>query len=437
MDEQLDNDLKKRIREVFDNFEDPAAEEGWLLLREKFPEKSNRRPFLWLWWSAAAILLLFLGIGLWLNNEQVKPQKFVSKPSEQKQTESPKANREIDSATDKIATVGSKTIVNNIINKTGNANNQAPLLKSAKKTTVNNKINPNNLTENHTGNKSIDKNNLAANTTDSDKTAVFNPAVKQLAANVQPTTTDSKAQIIKPELSAGEKLNSLFAQDKTKPDKKENSKSKRVSLGIYAATYFNYAKGSNNAINTGAGFSAEIPLSKNLRLVTGIAIAQNSLSFNGSNIASVSQSGNFSLNTFSTASASSQLSAVAIKDYNASLVGLEIPINLKYLFNPQRNDLYISAGLSSGTFINETYTYQYNVGPASAPVQNETSNKGFNNFYLAKTLNVAFGIGFPFGKNRLVVEPFLKYPLDGLGSQNISFGAGGLNLKFNFQSSKK
>jgi hypothetical protein len=43
MDDQLDNDLKNRIREVFDNFEDASADEGWLLLREKFPEEESKR----------------------------------------------------------------------------------------------------------------------------------------------------------------------------------------------------------------------------------------------------------------------------------------------------------------------------------------------------------------------------------------------------------
>jgi hypothetical protein len=72
MDDQLDNDLRDRIREVFDDFEHPSADEGWLLLREKFPEKqSKRRAFAWIWWgSAAAVLFIFLGIGLWIKNAQ-------------------------------------------------------------------------------------------------------------------------------------------------------------------------------------------------------------------------------------------------------------------------------------------------------------------------------------------------------------------------------
>ena len=120
---------------------------------------------------------------------------------------------------------------------------------------------------------------------------------------------------------------------------------------------------------------------------------------------------------------------------------MDVPLNLKYEFNPQKSDAYFSAGLSSGTFINETYKSQYSSQTyfsSSVPqTQGETTSKSFNSFYFAKMVNVAVGIGYPVGRNRIILEPFLKYPLDGLGSQNIKFGAGGINLKFNFVPSRR
>ncbi|MGZ3767731.1 MAG: hypothetical protein ACXVA2_23910, partial [Mucilaginibacter sp.] len=65
------------------------------------------------------------------------------------------------------------------------------------------------------------------------------------------------------------------------------------------------------------------------------------------------------------------------------------------------------------------------------------TRKSFDSFYFGKTLNFSFGTGYSVGRNRLIIEPFLKYPLEGLGAQQIRFGAGGLNLKFNFQNQKK
>ncbi len=205
------------------------------------------------------------------------------------------------------------------------------------------------------------------------------------------------------------------------------------------------------------GVTADIKITGNLKLVTGITIAQNSLNFSTSIPTSTAQAsfaspgitvpGNgapgiaAAPSEFSVKSLVTEASVPAFKNYDASLVGLDIPLNLKYELNPQKSDIYFLAGVSSGTFINETYTYQYNYPALASPtlqqVQEETSRRSFNGFYFAKTLNLAFGVGYPLGKNRIVLEPFLKYPLDGLGSQNIRFGAGGLNLKFNFQSPKK
>jgi len=70
-------------------------------------------------------------------------------------------------------------------------------------------------------------------------------------------------------------------------------------------------------------------------------------------------------------------------------------------------------------------------------VQDQSTRGSFNSFYFAKTLNLAFGTGYLLGRNHLVIEPFLKYPLQGLGSQQLRFGAGGVNLKFNIQGFKK
>src|SRR5258708_3756325 len=78
MDEQFDKDLIKRIKEVFDKHHDPSANEGWLLLRKKFPEKRSRRPAAW-WWrgAAAASLLLCMGIGFLIYDGRIQPKKMA------------------------------------------------------------------------------------------------------------------------------------------------------------------------------------------------------------------------------------------------------------------------------------------------------------------------------------------------------------------------
>ena len=228
---------------------------------------------------------------------------------------------------------------------------------------------------------------------------------------------------------------------------KSLSKGKPVTFEVYTTTYVNYAKGSNHKFNMGAGLTSDIKLTKNLQFSTGISIGQNSLNYAGQPpVESAAAS------SFATALAPSSLGASryaftastappAFRNYSASLVGLDIPLNLKFVVDPQKSGTYLLAGVSSGTYINEIYTYSYNnpsfFSANVSQIQDQSTRSSFNGFYFAKTLNLAVGTGYTIGHSRLVVEPFLKYPLEGLGSQQLRFGAGGVNLKFNFTGFKK
>ena len=439
MDEEFDNILKNRIREVFDNFDDSSADEGWLLLREKFPEEqTKRRAFAWLWWgSAAAVLLLFLGIGLLINNNQhIKPEKLsggkVNHSQSQHASLATTENRHDRSG--KSTADGKKNpAVNQTVNKPATSSN---LLTNHQKS-VRPVSDKGSLSDDTVAR--ITSNIAAVDNKIIDNKSPDNPSVVVVPSN---PTTDNP---ISPVKTPAKSIDALFAKDQgAKAKNEEKNNNKKVHFGIYAATYFNYAKGSDNQVNWGGGITSDIKLSRNLKLVTGISVGQNTLNYttnapqtilaNGDRLAS-----GLAPSSSRYAAADVATPPTALKSYNASLVGLDIPVNLKYELNPQKNDIYISAGLSSGTFINEAYTYRY-VYPAlpSITQQDATTRTNFNTFYFAKTLDFAFGVGYPFGKNtRLIIEPFLKYPLQSLGSQQIRFGAGGLNLKLNFQSAKK
>jgi hypothetical protein len=171
-----------------------------------------------------------------------------------------------------------------------------------------------------------------------------------------------------PKQAPANSMDRLFAGENTKPQKTDEKYAgdKKVRFGVYAATFVNYAKGSNNQINAGAGFTSDIKLSKNLKLSTGVALAQNTLSYNSAPpitadaVSKTQALASYRADLFSTAAA-----FPVLKNYNASLIGLDIPMNIKYEFNPQKSDAYISAGLSSGTFINEAYTSVYGFAPSS------------------------------------------------------------------------
>jgi hypothetical protein len=489
MNEEFDDRLKNRIANVFDNYEDESANEGWALLREKYPEKEKRR-VLWLWWaSAAAILLVVLSVGIGLfNRTPVKdivsakhpinqPAKSIttdttapghttgndnlvadnrvknssqgtitkddSQPSQKTIDPATILNRHTQTQAKKINTISNRYIAKTAINKRGTKTKGAGITEHQNATDPLNGKNiqtiaavPNNSQSKPIVPKAIDSVVLASNATNGQSK---NPTVEP----VKPPVKDIKTPI--------------FTALKPNDIKTDKAVDKKVKFGVYAATYFNYSKGSDNQFNVGAGFASEIKLIGNLRLLTGAVIGQNSMNYKsevpqkatGYLAASIVNSSNGSVNSFAAATAPSGTIVSAAKtssdpilrNYQASLIGLDIPINLKYQLS--KSDTYIAAGFSSGTYIVETYQFAYNYPASSGLSANNTERNTqtrtfLNTFDFARTLNFAFGMGYPIGKtNRLIIEPFVKYPLDGLGSQDLKFGAGGINLKFNFVPAKK
>jgi hypothetical protein len=457
MDEQFDNQLNNRIREVFENFEDTTADESWVLLRKKFPQKEKDPGIIWLWLGAvAAMLLLALGIGTWVNLTKDQPVKLSYKPIKPYHHQNKPANKnEITPVQKQDALTGvypGKTGIAGYTpaqNKVKSAINNTAAIQTANKNTAaqpaSNNIGPANTIAVEPGDKTTIVNNKP----------VPSPALVNDTSNTDAIHNNTIATVTAPAPSISPGL--PFLADKPiakneqkafKPVNKDNS-SQKIHFSLYEATYFNYAKGSDNRVNIGAGVTSDIKLTNNLKLSTGVAIAQNTLNYAYQVPAQTNQQGYAIPNTTSFNSVSKSTSNAAsyaipvLKSSDAQLVGLDIPINLKYEFNPQKNNSFISVGLSSGTFINESYNYQYNYSNNAAfssttqQTQTQSTATSFSNFYFAKTLNVSFGLGYSLGKNHLIVEPFLKYPLQGLGSQQIRFGAAGLNLKFDFMAPPK
>ncbi len=476
MYEQLDNDLKKRIGEVFENIETPTADEGWLLLREKFPAKEKKiLPIFWFrLGAAAAIFIILLGVSFLIFKDQnrqtdlatqLTPNKLNNKLNKREQAISgihPNAISKVQA----IKQFKKDSIIKEDINKDSHvisnqdfdsynriAINKRNLLKvrrqpGRKKVASNmasryylssTKIRKSNNIESNNYQANIEKDNTNAASIELDRIVVeeLNARKLNLVIKNSPKTFDIKIQKPETENNKSAIYSFLAKSSENYRDSKEDKDDepvKKLSFSLYEATYLNFAKGSNTEVNLGIGLTADVYLIKNLKLITGINIGKNSLDYtsasilnNNQNIFAYNQVHNtsaFAVNGFTP--------ATQIKDYNVGLIGLDIPINIKY----ELENYYLVAGVSSGTFINETYAYQYTYQNSSVPLNQQTqgssSSKSFNSFYFAKTINIAFGADLPFGKNNIIFEPFIKYPIGGIGSQDLRFGASGLNLKFKF-----
>jgi len=488
MDDQFDKKLSSRITEVFDQYEYPPASEGWSELRKKFPVKQERK-IARLWWSsAAAALLVFLGIGLWMITRPDIAEHVVGyhQPKQQPKRDTaladpahvstqpglvvkqgmPMANLKPDSAVKETHVIASTRQLNRrdavfsgdqsldgFVNNTQPTNSKgislAPSLPTSAGANLNDpfagkiSVLPGSASKVNTGIASITEATAATRTPDTQQTAINNLGDQKIAKGGSPLTVNNTDPLAATQ--SAKAIDDLLRQDN--PQRKNQTADKkdlkRVNFSVYAATYVNYAQGSSNQMNAGAGFTSDIRLGNNLKLSTGVLVAQNTLSYSsapplpaGKALAAAAPE------VKATGFFNTSLTVAEFQNYNASLVGLDIPLNIKYEFNPQKSDAYISAGLSSGTFIDERYTYRYTYKTngftdKTANSQDQTTTSSFSNFYFARTLNISFGMGYPIGKNRLVIEPFLKYPLAGLGTQDLRFGAGGVNLKFSFKTSKK
>lgn len=475
MHEEFDDRLKSRIADVFDNYEEASAEEGWMLLREKYPEKKERRPAVWLWWgSAAAVLLLALGLGIWFNgtNHQKNTITKITPGNNNDHHDTithnftahtGEHNRDLDADRDQTTRVKPtdpqqvQPPHTTAVGHAKNVNDPATSRYMAKNNTAAHRDKP------------IKQVPTAGKTTLIPTAKITDPATQVMANNTDHhteahTATPDSGQLmanntrpneaIKPVVKQPE--HPVFTAKSPNDIKVTKPVDPKVKFGVYAATYFNYAKGSDNQFNVGAGLQADIKLAGNLKLSTGVAIGQNALNYRSelpqkagkylTATLAAEQATNYSASVAPPKSAANSgfssltapVTSPVLQNYQASLFALDIPVNLKYQF--PKTDTYISAGVSSGTYISETYNYTYNYSNSLVKTndQGAKSQNSFNTFDIARTLNVSFGMGYPLGKNnRLVVEPFLKYPLAGSGSQDLKFGAGGVNLKLNFSAGKK
>ena len=77
--------------------------------------------------------------------------------------------------------------------------------------------------------------------------------------------------------------------------------------------------------------------------------------------------------------------------YNARLIGLDIPVNLQYMFDLSRKThLYVSTGVSSDLFLHETYTYHYTGADANSQLKTYEINQGGNTaIHPGSNLNLA------------------------------------------------
>ncbi len=485
MQEEFDKIFGQKVKEVFENRQEPYNAEDWEKLLAKKSER-KKRLFFWRLNKSAAIIILLLmlggtgGVFLYKSFQnpgteiQLDQNEIIGKTDSEEESKKNSAQPgTLDSINNKKEDSFKQKTENNFLQEQevitkiesskspDDISSESPKKIKERNTNPLEQIKQDNLQENEAivFNEQQDANKLKLidptkeSQIERDSTELISTKSElgRLADNSNPVDTT----LIKQNISINEapdkmailedlkSIDSLtndaekLALDKTKDIEPT---AKVITIGLVVAPMVNYDQANQNTdVNVGGGVLVEIPISKRFDIYTGLLVANQRI--------------NFEENTLQELSSGTQL-----KSKNAVLTGLDIPLNLKYNFKMNKNNMFIAVGLSSLTYFKENVesTYQVSstvfaegsnalgndvlVSTTTNVLETETESKGsFNNFHFGKIINFSYGLEIPLKNNRqsIIVEPYYKYSLEPANSENLIFSSAGLNLKLNFNPKNK
>jgi hypothetical protein len=452
----VDEELVSQIKTVFENYDDDSSENGWAKLREKYPEKESKKlPFWWISGIAAAILI---ALGLFLTLDK-SAQKIDS--GQQIVKQQPIIKQKIDSIINSPS-IANKEEIKPVKNLTENTVDKAPIVKpktvskaplwensiivDLKKETVIAKV------EQPIKNETITNQKVAVIQNPIHQNAVVNKVdTAQKINNQNQVIANNNGTVVKDPVIV-KKTTEQFLNDQSKilaQKPKEETKTKEIksSIEVFSGTFLNYYGNNAAKLNAGIGVNANVKLTKSLFVSFGAGISQNKIDYQKSIPSEVSRS----MSSYSADAVVSSpnnnpgaFNSTTISDIsvNAQLLNFDIPVSLKY-YPTKKQNFYIATGINSNTYLSQKYTYGYNLsnknvlGITQTAKQEETERSKVNGFDFATSAIFAIGINQNIGNNSLTFEPYFKPAIGNMGEKNLRINTVGLNLKFNFTSSKK
>ncbi|HEX7366608.1 MAG TPA: hypothetical protein VF273_05890 [Pelobium sp.] len=433
MKEQFDRALRNHIRDTFDHYDDQMADDGWRKFQQ---QKSRKKRGLILWYAlptgiAAALAFLWLfnlngvetvkpgGVRPIAKNTITQPKRF---PKENNSKQTSPVLLGTTSAPEPVASAKQSDSILSLPSENLTVNAEA------KTSTVENLIN-------------VDQLYISQIINDGQKPNVL-PRIDALKIkNEQFNTQDEDYLAFNPTLFAktNAQPSNILKEDKDQ-EKKKNG---RFNFAVDANTFYSFtSNGVNNDLNLGIGLLSELKLTKRLSINSGINLNRQSAVYQNDNPSSQSFAGLSSPSSLTSSLGKESISVPDEVRTGAKLVGFDIPINLKYNLPAGKFKSYISGGVSSYSLLNQSYVkdvsvvnYSLRGEPTTSVLRSvdKESDKAFSNFQFARTVNFAFGIVYPLSvKNSIAIEPFLKYPIAGFGSQDLEIGSGGISFKLNF-----
>ena len=229
-------------------------------------------------------------------------------------------------------------------------------------------------------------------------------------------TQISHINILIPSLSKPSKEKSM--------DLKETSAS-RLSLGLAFSPDINSVSGfKTSKLGQSFGLSANYRLSPRFSISSGIAYSTKLYSAQP--------------NQYKAPWAYSNAAKYA-ESIDADCRVLDVPVNLNYnLHKSPKRTMFVSAGVSSYFMLKEKYTLIAANQPGYPTYPDRSYEYSKQNEHLLSVLNLSAGVAKPLNKQTsLVIEPYARLPLAGVGEGKVNLKSIGLNLQLQYNFRKK
>ncbi len=224
---------------------------------------------------------------------------------------------------------------------------------------------------------------------------------------------------------------STMPENRTLADNQTTGTKRKVRFGVNFSPGVSTAQSSGSFNYTG-GLSADIPLTSNIGLTTGLQVENQSIVRNLPGIAS---------------------SSVTPQNQSKTKVtNLDVPVNFKWkIFSEKSRAYYVSAGLSSLVYLwqlDKNTTYSQDLIPVSSLVSGQEilsykvvdqvsviQNTGTpaQTFDLAGRVNIMVGFETKLTNKFLIhIEPYAKIPTSGQAPASLNHTSTGINFKISF-----
>ena len=427
----LDDEINKRISEAADRYHPAYDDEAWQkmerLLDEQLPQKKDRRRiFFYLLFAAIVCGGLFF---IFYPREKNGSSAFLSnntpgnnmKPNN-KNTESPASNPLNNSDNSN----NSNDAIVSPVNKNVIAQQQKLITPGVAAINTNQK----NYPENKSGNRKIRINkDETSNTNVEDETAETTPLISDDKSSA---TTGKLNSNVSQEPATSDVVNKISAtndQDSSKNSQALKAANPKESKGATRQTKIDksFKKNFGISISTGAdvsgvtvseagkisvsyGAGLSYDLSNRFTLRTGFYIDTKIYSANKNQYHSSTWNANYNY----------------LFHINANCKVYEIPLTVSYHFaKANHHEWFASGGLSSYLMKREEYKYYYKYPSWDTTVARPAiSNK--NQHYFS-VVDLSGGYKYVFNKSvSLLVEPYLKIPLSGVGAGKVKLNSAGV-----------